>query len=134
VRKRTIDELPTQIVLRPTVSGEAGGWDVSSTSRDAGSCSCLVHKGRRPNGVSPVRTRADHRLNDMFGPENTTKLAATYRDILISVTGGHLDRMPSRPVRLTIVSAMLAEADRGEFDPARLKEVALSALDASAFR
>jgi hypothetical protein len=70
----------------------------------------------------------------MFGPENTTKLAATYRDILISVTGGHLDRMPSRPVRLTIVSAMLAEADRGEFDPARLKEVALSALDASAFR
>lgn len=75
-------------------------------------------------------TREDESLIEMYGPENTARLASTYREILISVSGGHLGRVPSRTVRLAIVSAMLASADRGEFDPARLKQAALSALDA----
>jgi hypothetical protein len=78
-----------------------------------------------------VWTREPETLSEMFGPENSARLASVYRDVLASVTNGQSDRVPSHPVRLAIVTALLAAAERGEFDPSRLKQAALSAVGAS---
>ena len=78
-------------------------------------------------------TREPETLRDMFGAENSARLSLVYKDVLASVTKGRGDPIPSRAVRLAIVTALLAEADQGEFDPARLKRAALSAVEASVF-
>jgi hypothetical protein len=75
-----------------------------------------------------VWTREHETLNDMFGSENSARLASVYKDVLASVAEGQAKRVPSHPVRLAIVTALLAAAAQGEFDPSRLKQAALSAI------
>lgn len=76
-------------------------------------------------------TRDPETLNEMFGSEKSARLASVYKDVLASVTSGQSGRVPSHPVRLAIVTALLAAAERGEFDPLRLKQAALSAVVAN---
>jgi hypothetical protein len=75
-----------------------------------------------------MSTYSDLSLHDRFGPDATARLTAVYGEVLASVTEGRSYRIPPRPVRLTIVEALLNEAERGEFDPARLKQAVLSAI------
>jgi hypothetical protein len=67
-------------------------------------------------------------LAPMLGDEATEKLASVYGEILASLARDGYRCFPPRDVRLAISSALLAEAGRGERDPSRLMQAALSSL------
>jgi hypothetical protein len=67
-------------------------------------------------------------LDQAFGSATTAKLTAVYGDVLADVTRDRLYSATPRSLRLTIVTALLAEAERGETDCDRLKAAALVAL------
>jgi hypothetical protein len=67
-------------------------------------------------------------LTQRFGADRTAQLAVIYGEVLAMVTRGQACRIPPRGVRLTVVTALLGEAERGECDPVRLKAAVLSVL------
>lgn len=65
-------------------------------------------------------------LDRDFGSDNVAKMAAAYETALLWLMEKQQQRVVEREERLAIVTAIVAEAKRGRFDPEHLTRTALA--------
>jgi hypothetical protein len=65
---------------------------------------------------------------DVFEPEKIQALAASFEDVLRSVSEADFPHIPALKLRRMVAATIMASAKQGETDPANLRAAALSAL------